>query len=231
MSRPLTGRLLAVLLVMLCFGLHCEQSAESRRGSVYDLGSDPTPENLQKLRVLWADPDGDVRATALNKLVGLGVPDAEALAVESLGDTDDFVRSIAAKLLGDLGNAAHSGLLVARLNEDPYPRARENAATALGELGGPEAVAGLIQGLDDPLIKVRLASAKGLRITDPAAAIAPLCRVLLEDPAWEVRVQAAGALGLTADPEVLPVLQSAMDDENSSVRSAVENAILAVEVP
>jgi HEAT repeat protein len=222
---------LAILLIFLSLGLHCGQSTEERRLSVYELGADPTPENIQKLRDLWTDPDGQVRATALNKLVGLDVPDAEALCVESLADADDFVRSIAAKLIGDLGNAAHADLLVARLMEDPFPRARENAAVSLGILGGDAAVAGLIQGLDDPLTKVRLAAAKGLRITDPVAGIAALSRVLLEDPAWEVRVQAAGALGLTADADVLPVLEAAKEDENASVRSAVDNAILTLEVP
>jgi HEAT repeat protein len=49
--------------------------------------------------------------------------------------------------------------------------------------------------------------------------------LLLEDPIWEIRVQAARGLGATGDPAVLPVLESALADDNEFVSSAAANAL------
>ena len=68
-----------------------------------------------------------------------------------------------------------------------------------------------------------------MRKLEPAAAKPMLARLLLEDPKWEIRVQAAAALGACGDPEVLPVLEAAREDPHEFVRSAVAKAIASYE--
>jgi len=203
----------------------CGPSAEERRGSIYELRRDPTPENVAKIRKMLTDPDRDIRATALNTLVGMKVADAEELSLTGLEDDDGFVRSIAAKRLGDLGIVENAGLLAGILIDDPDPRARRTAAQALEELGGDVAADGLARGLDDPMKDVRLASVTALRRVDPTHAKAALARLLLEDTVWEIRMQAAGALGVCGDPEMIPVLEAAAKDENTFVATAAEAAL------
>jgi HEAT repeat protein len=42
---------------------------------------------------------------------------------------------------------------------------------------------------------------------------------------WEIRAEAAHALGLTGDPDVLSDLEAASADPNEFVRSAASNAL------
>jgi HEAT repeat protein len=217
--------ILPVLIALVAGGTGCSRTPEERRASIYELQASPSDDNQERIRELLGDPDRDVRATALNALVTVGADDAEQLALASLDDEDGFVRSMAAKLLGDLQNGAHAGALVARLEADPDPWVRRRAAEALTELGGDEAIRGLGVGLEDPMEPVRLAAITGVRKLGPQEFKGELSRMLLEDPAWEIRVQAARALGLTGDPEMRVPLDAALGDENEFVRSAASHAL------
>jgi hypothetical protein len=219
----ITFGLLLIALVLIIPG--CKEDRNERISSIYALKDDPTAENVEQIRVMWADPDRDVRATALNALVVLRVDDAQDLARAGLEDEDGFVRATAAKLLGDLENGTDAERLVTVLRADSDPIVRLRAAEALARIGGETAVAGLAQGLSDPMDDVRLAATRGLRELDPGYAKPELARLLLEDPHYEIRVQAARALGLTGDPEMRPLLEAALQDPNEFVRAAAANAL------
>ncbi len=216
---------LGFLMLTCLVSLDCSESDAQRRASIYDLKADPTEDNVESIRRMLDDSDRDIRATALNALAGLETPDAVERIIGALDDADGFVRSTAAKLLGDTGDPAHTEIIVEVLLEDSDPVARQRAAEALARLTGEAAAAGLARGLEDPMEQVRLASVEGLRRLDPGYATAALCVRLLEDPSWEVRVQAAGALGVGGDSAALPALQQAEGDANEFVRSAVANAL------
>ncbi len=203
----------------------CSESDAQRRATIYDLKADPTEDNVESIRRMLDDPDRDIRATALNALAVLETADAVERIIEALDDADGFVRSTAAKLLGDTGDPAHTVRIVEVLLADSDPVARQRAAEALARLTGEPAAAGLTRGLEDPMERVRLASVEGLRRLDPGYATAALGRRLLEDPSWEVRVQAAGALGVGGDPAAMAFLEEAEGDANEFVRSAVANAL------
>lgn len=221
-----SGITLALLLISVILVIPgCTEDRNERISSIYTLKGDPTPENVDQIRLLWADPDRDVRATALNALVGLRVDDAADLAREALADEDGFVRATAAKLMGDLDSRSDTERLVAMLRADSDPVVRLRAAEALSRIGGEVAVAGLAQGLSDPMDDVRLAATRGLRKLDPGFAKPQLARLLLEDPHYEIRVQAARALGLTGDPEIRSLLEAALEDPNEFVRAAAANAL------
>ena len=221
------GLVLVVIFSVLTIG--CVQDAPERIGAIYALKADPTDENVAKIRKSLDDPDRDVRATALNALVVLRVDDARQIARNSLADEDRFVRATAAKLLGDLRNPDDTPLLIDRLLQDSESIVRQRGAEALTKIGGDAAVEGLARGLEDPMENVRLAAIKGIRKLDPSYAMASLTRLLLQDSMWEIRVQAAGALGVTCDPAAEQVLEAALGDPNEFVRGAASNALRALE--
>jgi len=223
LRREITVSLLLISVILIIPA--CTNDRNERISSIYALKADPTPENVEQIRALGTDPDRDVRATALNALVGLRVDDAAELARAALGDEDGFVRATAAKLLGDLESETDSTQLAAMLRSDSDSIVRLRAAEALRFIGGEAAVAGLAQGLSDPMEDVRLAATRGLRELDPGYAKPQLARLLLEDPHYEIKVQAARALGLTGDPEMRPLLQAALEDPNEFVRAAAANAL------
>jgi HEAT repeat protein len=212
---------IGALLAMTACGL----TTDERRTSIYELKSQPTEENIEKIRGWLDDPDRDVRATALNAMVGLAVPDSADLATSALHDPDGFVRATAAKLLGDLGDAGHVDAIGRLLDGDPDPVARQRAAESLTRLGGDAVVPYLIRGLADPMERVRLAAVQGVSKLDPLSARDALIRLLHEDAVWEIRAEAAHALGLTGDPGIRPELERALGDANEYVRTAASNAL------
>ena len=214
---------IAVFGILGFFG--CAEDRNEKISSIYSLKAEPSEANQAEIRRSLDDPDRDIRATALNALVTLGVHDAAELARAGLLDEDPFVRATAAKLLGDSGDETDAPKLVAVLEADSDPIARLRSAEALQRVGGPLAVAGLTRALSDPDENVRLAAVRAVRELDPETAQPALVRLLLEDPMYEVRVQAARALGTTGDSAVLPVLESALADPNEFVRAAVSNAL------
>jgi HEAT repeat protein len=212
-------------LVVTWAGLSaCGDDKNQKISSIYEMKANPTERNEAAIRRLVESPDRDVRATALNALVALEVSDGHDLARHGLDDRDGFVRATAAKLLGDLAQGPDADVLVARLVEDQDPIVRRRSAEALDRIGGPAAVAGLARGLADPIDEVRLACARGLRHLDPEAALPELLRIAIEDPSYDVRVQAVSALGETGAPEAVPVFEQTIVDENEFVRAATAHA-------
>jgi HEAT repeat protein len=227
-KKSTTGSEITLGFLLICLVLTvtgCTEDRNEKISSIYALKSDPTVENVEQIREKWADPDRDVRATALNALVVLRVDDAADLARAGLEDQDGFVRATAAKLVGDLDSDRDAERLVTMLRADSDPIVRLRAAEALARIGGETAVAGLAQGLSDPMDDVRLAATRGLRQLNPGFAKPALARLLLEDPHYEIRVQAARALGITGDPEMRPLLEAALEDPNEFVRAAAANAL------
>lgn len=217
-----------LVLAALAFA-GCDATPERRRASIYELKADPTAANLTKIRALLTDGDRDVRATALHALADRGVPDAAPLAAAALDDPDGFVRATAARILGEVGDASHVESLARHLRSDSDPIARQRAAESLTQLGGEVAIAALIEGLSDPMERVRLAAVQGLREYDTRRALEQLSALLLEDDSWEVRSQAAAALGESGLPEALAVLEGAVDDPHEFVRAAVARARASIE--
>jgi HEAT repeat protein len=72
---------------------------------------------------------------------------------------------------------------------------------------------------------VRAACIAALGERTPVSAWDVLLRRLAEDPAWQVRVEAARALGATHDPAVVAALEAALADSNEYVRAAVAHAL------
>jgi len=213
--------------VILAGSLGCSDSPEERREEIYDLKSDASPENIQQIRERLEDQDGEVRAYALHALVRLGVPDATSLAIGGLSDSDSYARKIAARALEDLADPSAVAALGRVVIEDEDYRVREWAAQALTAIGTGDAVVELTRALEDPVKEVRLAAVRGIVKRQPEAAVDTFVSMVLEDPEWEIRVQAAAALGLIGREDVIPALEEAANDPNEFVRAAVAGALRA----
>ena len=75
----------------------------------------------------------------------------------------------------------------------------------------------MIDFLQQPIVEVRVNSAKALGLIDDKQAVTALCDAC-DDPEWQVRSTAAQALGRLRDPVAIPVLQRGLSDSNWWVR-------------
>lgn len=213
------------LAVALALATSCAESVEDRRNDIYALKAEPTSENVAHIRTRLDDDNSAVRATALYALVDLRVSDASELAIRGLSDSDSFVRKTAAHQLVELADPAAVPQLGKRVAEDEEPLVRKEAAAALSAIGTANAIDFLVTALEDPMSEVRLEATKGLAKRTPEVAVDALVSMVLQDPEWEIRVQAAMALGRSGREDVVLVLQEAANDPNELVRAAVVKAL------
>jgi HEAT repeat protein len=217
---------LTVLLSAIMLAVGCGDNRGGSIDGIYALQADPTPENRARIRQALENPDHDIRATALHVLLNLGVEDGSELGIRFLGDEHPFVRMTAAILLGSVGDATAVDPLGDRLRNDEDWRVRQRAAESLAALGGEQAAIYLREGFVDPLMEVRRASIMGVATIAPADSMDGLILLLREDPEWEVRVQAARALGSLGLPEAGPALEEAVyEDSNQFVQAAAAYAM------
>ena len=114
--------------------------------------------------------------------------------------------------------------LIVALQSPGDAETRADAADALGEYGGPAAVAALIGVLDHPSDMVRVSAAMALgECRDPAAV--PALRPLLDGPEPNARGAACLALGQIGGPDALPLLLARAGDGLAPVRGAVAWAL------
>lgn len=224
--RPLVRAAPGLSLLLALAGCGSQGDASQR---IYDLGRDPTPDKIAQIRAYLEAEAPKERAAAMFKLVDLEVPDSVELALDGLEDPDGFVRATAATLLGELAAADQIPALREHLLRDSDPVVRQRAAESLATIGGEQAIGALVQALEDPLGRVRLAAIRGVAELAPERGLESLMRLVLEDPDWEIRAQAARGLGLAGDPLAVPALEAALEDRNEFVRAAAANALRRLE--
>jgi HEAT repeat protein len=214
-----------VLLLGTSAGTGCGGDDAERRASIERLLATPSAADVARIRSLAHDPDRDVRALSLQALAQLPFADGGGLALELLADPDPYVRGAAIRLLGEHGVAEHAQPIVELLLYDPDGLVRLRAAEALGKIGGEPAAAGLIAALGDSTPSVRVACIAALDELQAVSALPEIARLLVEDESWEVRAQAASALGAIGGEAVTAVLETALADENEFVQAAASSAL------
>jgi HEAT repeat protein len=174
---------------------------------------------------------GETRALLLTAL-GAAQPNEAVLALldAALADPDAGLRAAAAEAAAGLEGGARPLVLALRaLLVDEAADVRLFSALAMGYLVEPDNVTPLIALLDDPVLEVRTAAAESLASHGRYAisAIEPLRWRLLEDDAFEVRAQAARALGRigVASPTVQVALAAACAGPEASVRKAARESL------
>jgi HEAT repeat protein len=195
--------------------------------------------------VLKDDPDATVRQEAAKALVTSRPPAVAALA-RALSDDDVHVRSLAAHTLGALGNLSLPPALVKETADGAVPalvrrvadklwvdgadnngryRSSKNAAIdALRVLARGRATEALVMATKSETTQVRVWACTELGAQKDRDAVVCLVAVLADDPAPEVRREAAEALATSRPPAVAP-LAKALFDNDASVRSKAAHTL------
>ena len=166
---------------------------------------------------------GRERYKVANDLAALGV-DAVPEIITAAKHRVPYVRSAAARALGVIGDRRAVAPLADLLARDSFPEVRNEAATSLGRLGGPEATDGLTKAIadSDPYVRKAVVSALG-KVGGPEAA-ARLIETM-DDSDSGVRCYVAEALGRVGGPKAAARLIEAMDDSEPHVRYWVAEAL------
>lgn len=131
-------------------------------------------------------------------------------------------------LIGQIGGEAEIPLLIMfQCDTQADENLRASAAAALGEIGGPRAVAALEQLLSDPLEMLQLYALDALRAARAKVAV-ELLAPLLSQPV--TRKGAATLLGTGGEAQAVALLVPLLDDEMRGVRAAVVEAIARLRV-
>ncbi len=157
------------------------------------------------------------------------------LEVARLRSSSARERARAASHLGEMGRKARRavGPLVAAL-EDPDAVVQEQAALALGSIGDRSAVPALVASLErhresEALLRGVAAAFESLRDPRAAASVPRLLAALAASDA-STRLAASRALGVIADRRAVePLLQVALHDPDSGVRSAAAGSAAALD--
>ena len=172
-----------------------------------------------------ADPDAEVRATALGALARSGALTAAHLR-RAAEDPSPSVRRRAAEEAARCPPAVRSGVELVRLLGDDDPFVAEAAAFALGELDPPEpgavdALAAMAGTSTDVLLREAAVAALG-SLGDPAGRDAVLAAT--SDVAT-VRRRAVLALAAFDGPEVEAALERLAGDRDRQVRQWAEDLL------
>ena len=183
---------------------------EARYNVVWTLGELGDAAVCQALGDALKDWDDGVRYGAVSALGKLGCSEAVPHLMAAMHDYDEGVRRQAANILGKIGDVrAIPTLIFALKNRGGWRKSREDIVSALGQLGGPEAVEGLIDALGDDFPTVSGVAAICLGDLGGEEAYKGLVDALPDLEGWS-RGRAARALfqiqGLQALPDLLRVL-------------------------
>lgn len=219
-----TGRVLAGALADPDAGVR-SAAAASLRELVETLPPEPALRDALAGALAVADPV--VRAAALDLLRALRLGDA-GLFASALPDADPAVRIEAVRALVSVDAAEPLAGAVA----DPSREVRVTVAKALGTVGASRAtdqedgVLGALTTLTgDSDVLVRGAAYEALAGVGCPPSLAGSAVAALADPAWQVRVGAARALGAAGAAVAVPALAKSLADPNADVRKA---AVLAL---
>lgn len=187
------------------------------------------------------------RLAAARALGVLGGPRAAEALRAALGDEIAGVRVAALRALGAIGRHADPDGACARLLSDPDPHVRLSAVQAVARTAAhPGMVIAPAAGDADRLVRLevarhlaglpkepasRLLADGDLRVREAAAEAAgvgqidQLARMLVEDPAADVRHAAARTLGELLRPSMAGALVPGIEDPDAIVRAAVLRAL------
>ncbi len=198
----------------------------SRRAAAAGLSVLALPECGNLLRTALTDEDAGVRMHAARGLGGVRSAEAAAALVAALTDTDEAVAAAAAEGLGR-GHRAEASSELSRVVERESPKRPVVALAALSSLQELGRVA-------SPLLE-RAALSEDPELAKVALRIAarqgdwPLVHGLVQHPRWDVRSEAAAALGREGGPEAETLLRAMQQREADLLTAkAVASALAAI---
>jgi HEAT repeat protein len=211
---------LALLTALVLAG--CRGSDVGKIRHAYQLGRSPSEPNKNRLAGMLKDPNRDVRAAVLVVMDTVDPVRARDLALKAIDDPDGAVRTASVRILaaGVPSDLEIGRRLAIRAGDDADWQVRREALEAIAALPDDEIRDAVAKGLADSADQVRGVALR-LGVTRPG--ILPLDKVgalILEDPSWENRIEAARVLGASKDPAAYAPLDQAAADGNEFVRAA-----------
>lgn len=190
--------------------------------------SDISSKCLAEMRAALDDRDGSVRSTAATAIGNLGaaaIPAVPQLVSKLKSDPFKEARETAARALGRIGKAAPDekslvGPLRAASQDDadPVTRVVAHGALAMIDVEVAQQITSLRKYLhhDEALVRMKAAHALGMLGAVAKVAAPEIVSVLKLETDHHRRGYVARALGSTADPASLPVLEAALEKETDS---------------
>ena len=213
-----------IMKVLLVVGLAfatlsaCARGPEDRIQRMYSWARRPSERNEGRIEASLEDGDRDVRAAALVVMDALDKARAKRMAFSALKDPDGLVRAAAVSIVGAGADHETATLLAALAVDDPVPVVRSRALETLVPSDDPAVREAFARALDDRNRRVRRAALRA-GVADPGLLpIDRLSDLVVSDPDWENRVDAAHALGASRDPGAAAGLDAARNDPNEFVR-------------
>ena len=198
----------------------CAQGLDQRIDRAYRLARNPTAGNKNRIEALLKDGDRDLRATALVLMETIDTERARRMAADALGDPDGLVRAAAVSVVGADADATTLPVLIALASDDPVWQVRARVLETIVPSDDPALKEKFANALSDPIWRVRRAALRA-GVGHPGLLPADrLAELVVSDPDWENRVEAAHGLGASKDPAAYPALDAALKDSNEFVRAS-----------
>ncbi|HEX5114248.1 MAG TPA: HEAT repeat domain-containing protein [Pseudonocardiaceae bacterium] len=191
-----------------------------RRAAVRALTHIATDESGYRLYCLLGDPDPWIAEAAAEIIAG-NEKDRHLLE-SALRGGEPVIRQTACHGLGATGDRRFVPVLADRLRADKSSAVRRAAATALRELGGPDATAALFGALGDGSVGDIVTDALAAAPEPPVTELLDLLRTPTQ------RQAAARALGRLGDPSSGAALLDVLPDSTGAVRAEVVAALGAL---
>ncbi len=233
---------------VLCRLLSDDLSADVRAAAVTALARTSEADQLGALALALADLDATVRVVAVERLPVVAMNRGAGQALAAAEDDDEAVRTAAYGRLATapswilwmaLGRCSRRSELLAVLDQEAAERLntltlerlaspdvgdRVLALELTGHLGTPELIGEALSAFVDPDVAVRHAAATAL--ASHQQAIHGLIAALCDDPAPDVRAEAARSLSSMGTDDALKVLVGALQDPHSDIRDVVAEGLL-----
>ena len=176
--------------------------------------------------------DLDSRSIAVSRqaifhVAEAGGKQAFTLLEKALSSQDENLRMFASRALKKI-NGGRALELIEKALADSNDRVRLCAVEAVGRVGGAKASALLTKPLADPSATVRLSAALTLASAEGAEGTEKILMLLdkaLDDPDNDVRQVAARGLANLNGKKALPLLEKAIADKDTQVRSDAIHAL------
>ncbi len=179
-----------------------------------------------------ADSVVDVRAAAYSALAECEHAGAYSWLLRGIGDPAPHVAAICMEALGRCGDPRARTVLSAALADTTLPRQRVAAASGLGHTGDGEAAGPALRACVDARDWVLAATAiEALGLLGDKQCVPQLLRAFAERQGTgrlDVRWQVVQTLEALKDPAAVPLLRSALDDDDVRVRVVARKALAAI---
>ena len=217
-----------------------DSTPDARIGAVEALAKSGDSEAVAPLIKALQDKSESVRGCALQGLKDIGSPGVPLLIV-ALKNPDRRVRRKASCVidhigyeLKDIGDFRAIEPLIEAL-KDPTSVVRSHSVTALGKIGGPQALPAVISALKTEAVRSALdigVCYRAIEATHRLGELAAECLIpALKHPDAAIRRKAATLLGKTGETGAVELLTIALKDKHSRVRSRAAHALGRIGAP